>query len=57
MPFSRTWKVLEREVFKMAMEKFWIFFWENSKISKNGYCSVSYQILYMLCLLILLFII
>ena len=33
--FSRSWKVLEKkEFFKMAMEKFWIFVWENSKCSK-----------------------
>ena len=28
--------------FKMAMEKFWIFVWENCRISENAYCSVSY---------------
>ena len=43
MPFSRTWKVLEkREDFQMAMEKCWIFVWNNSKISYNGCGLVSY---------------
>ena len=32
--FSSTWKVLEKErFFKLAMEKFLIFVWENSKMS------------------------
>ena len=31
MPLSRPWKVLER-FHEMAIEKFWIFVWENSKI-------------------------
>ena len=32
MPFSRTWKVLEkRGQFKMATEKFWSFVWRNSE--------------------------
>ena len=34
MQFSSTRKVLEeKKYFKMAMEKFWIFVWENSKIA------------------------
>ena len=33
MQFSRTWKLLEKEMFfKMAMEAFCIFVWESSKI-------------------------
>ena len=31
IPFSRTWKVLEKRVFKMAVDKFWIFVWKNSR--------------------------
>ena len=33
MQFSRALTVLEEEVLKMAMEKFWIFASGNSKIS------------------------
>ena len=30
MPFSRTWKVLEKDkFFKVAMESFWIFISQN----------------------------
>ena len=27
-------------IFKMAMEKLWIFVWENSRISLNGFNTV-----------------
>ena len=33
MQFSMTWNVEKGKFFKMAMENFWIFVWENSKIS------------------------
>ena len=34
MQFTRTWNVLEKErLLKIAVEKFWIFAWGNSKIS------------------------
>jgi len=31
MPFSRTWKALDKEISEVPMEKFWIFVWKNSK--------------------------
>ena len=42
MPLSRPWKVLER-FYEMAIEKFWMFVWENSKIFQNGYDIVGYE--------------
>ena len=41
MPFSGPGKFLKKKFLKMAMKNFWIFVLEYSKISKNGFNSVS----------------
>ena len=42
------------EFFKMAIEKYWIFVWENTTISYNVYDLLSYETPLILCLFILL---